>query len=191
MLYDHQGNRKYLTSEERRAFIAATKGADPSIATFCLALAYTGARISEILDISPRCIDFGIKAIVIRCLKRRRDGIFRTVPVPDSLLEQLESVYGIKRLQDDPVLSNKRIWPWCRTTAWGHVKAIMFGAKVKGPWAMPKGLRHGLCVEGTADAGIPLNIMQRWLGHARIETTAIYANALGREERKLARRIWE
>lgn len=37
---------------------------------------------------------------------------------------------------------------------------------------------------------IPLNIVQRWLGHARIETTAIYASAIGDEERNLARRAW-
>jgi len=38
--------------------------------------------------------------------------------------------------------------------------------------------------------GVPLNIVQRWLGHARMETTAIYANVLGDEERSLARRTW-
>lgn len=33
-------------------------------------------------------------------------------------------------------------------------------------------------------------MVQRWLGHARIETTAIYAGALGEEERNLARKTW-
>jgi len=33
-------------------------------------------------------------------------------------------------------------------------------------------------------------IVQRWLGHARIETTAICASAIGDEERNLARRAW-
>jgi hypothetical protein len=32
--------------------------------------------------------------------------------------------------------------------------------------------------------------VQRWLGHARIETTAIYASAIGDEKRNLARRAW-
>jgi hypothetical protein len=53
--------------------------------------------------------------------------------------------------------------------------------------------------EGTCEAeneacrdrkDIPLNIVQRWLGHARIETTAIHASAIGDEERNLARRAW-
>lgn len=39
--------------------------------------------------------------------------------------------------------------------------------------------------------GVPPNIVQRWLDHARIETTAIYAGAIGEEERNLARRAWK
>jgi site-specific recombinase XerD len=39
-------------------------------------------------------------------------------------------------------------------------------------------------------AGVPLNLAQRWLGHARISTTAIYAAACGPEERALAVRFW-
>jgi len=34
-------------------------------------------------------------------------------------------------------------------------------------------------------------MMQKWMGHASMETTAIYANALGREERKIASKLWE
>jgi len=53
----------------------------------------------------------------------------------------------------------------------------------------PKALRHGFAVEA-GQKSIPLNIVQRWLGHARIETTAIYAGAIGEEERNLAQRAW-
>jgi site-specific recombinase XerD len=53
----------------------------------------------------------------------------------------------------------------------------------------PKALRHAFAVEA-GQKGIPLNIVQRWLGHARIETTAIYASAIGEEERNLAKRAW-
>lgn len=37
---------------------------------------------------------------------------------------------------------------------------------------------------------MPLNIVQRWLGQARIETTAIYVGVIGEEERTLARVVW-
>jgi integrase len=40
-------------------------------------------------------------------------------------------------------------------------------------------------------ASIPLNLVQRWLGHAQLSTTAIYAEAMGQEERNIASRMWE
>ena len=39
-------------------------------------------------------------------------------------------------------------------------------------------------------AEIPLNFVQRWLGHAQLSTTAIYADAIGAEEKKIASRMW-
>ena len=33
-------------------------------------------------------------------------------------------------------------------------------------------------------------MIQRWLGHARLETTAIYLDVHGEEERELAMRVW-
>jgi len=32
--------------------------------------------------------------------------------------------------------------------------------------------------------------MQKWLGHARMETTAIYLKVSGDKERELAKRLW-
>jgi site-specific recombinase XerD len=55
---------------------------------------------------------------------------------------------------------------------------------------MPKGLRHAFAI-ACLDKGLPLNMVQKWLGHSSIETTAIYANAVGKEERKLAAKLWQ
>ncbi len=63
----------------------------------------------------------------------------------------------------------------------------MAAAKLDGPHASPKGLRHGFDVAAVT-AGIPLNLVQRWLGHAQL-TTAIYADAVGAEEKDIARRM--
>jgi integrase/recombinase XerD len=37
---------------------------------------------------------------------------------------------------------------------------------------------------------VPLNMTQKWLGHSRIATTAIYTNATGPEEKQIAERMW-
>lgn len=170
--------------------MAAAKQAAPQVETFCLTLAYTGARISEVLALTPRRIDYSVRGITFECLKKRKTGIFRTIPVPDSLLERLDQVHGVLSRQASLTLRDKRIWLWCRTSAWRYVKDVMEDGHVVGTWAVPKALRHGFAVFGTTDANVPLNVIQRWLGHARIETTAIYAEAIGEEERKLAKRMW-
>lgn len=185
MLYDLNGNRKYLTASERTAFIRSAQRASPKVETFCLMLVYTGARISEALALTPSRIDTEAQSIVIESLKKRSRGIYRAVPVPDFLLTQLEEVHDLQHAEP-----SQRLWEWSRTTAWLRVKEIMRDANISSTWAMPKALRHGFGVVGVADANVPLNMMQKWLGHARIETTAIYANAVGREERAIAERMW-
>jgi integrase len=140
MLYDQLGNRKYLTGDERRAFVRAARLAEPEVETFCLTLAYTGARISEVLALTPRRIDFSVRGITIESLKKRRLGVFRTVPVPECLLEQLEAVHGLRTVRANNALQDQRIWGWSRTTAWTRVKKVMSEAGVTGAWAVPKGL---------------------------------------------------
>jgi integrase/recombinase XerD len=38
--------------------------------------------------------------------------------------------------------------------------------------------------------GIALNMVRKWLGHAQLTTTAIYANTVGEEEQNVAARMW-
>ena len=55
--------------------------------------------------------------------------------------------------------------------------------------ATPKGLRHGFGIHAVR-SGVPLNLIQRWLGHASMTTTAIYLQAMGAEEHDIAVRMW-
>ena len=58
---------------------------------------------------------------------------------------------------------------------------------------LAKGLRYGFGV-AVVSARIPLNLVQEWLGHAQLTTSAIYANAnavADKEKKKdIARRMW-
>jgi integrase/recombinase XerD len=184
-LFDHTGARKYLVLRERLSFVAAAVAEGGTIGAFCLTLAFTGARISEVLALTAGQIDASNGAIIVETLKRRKRSIFRAIPAPQKLLELLLCV-------DDPSRSGAagiRLWPWGRTTAWKHIKRVMKVAGIPDALCKPKALRHGFAI-GAGQNGVPLNIVQRWLGHARIETTAIYTAALGEEERALARRTW-
>lgn len=188
-LYDRSGARKYLTATERAAFMTAAKCEAPNVETFCLALAYTGARISEVLSLTPERIDRAAGVIVVETLKKRKKGVFRAIPVPEEFFIRLEAVHGIAALRADPVLRTARLWPSSRTAAWARVKKVLCRAGVAPVRATPKALRHAFGVGGTT-AGIPLNLIQRWMGHSSIATTAIYADAVGEEERRLAARMW-
>jgi integrase/recombinase XerD len=188
--YDPEGNRKYLTLSERKRFIrAANSLEDTTVRAFCLLLAFSGARLSEIAMLTPRQVDLEAGMIVIRCLKKRyRPGFppaYRAVPIPKFLISEITSL--IRMLERD---KSDRIWPWCRTTAWKRVKEVMRLAKISGVQASPKGLRHGFAV-GALVAGVPDITVMRWLGHARLETTMIYTEAIGAEAQTIAKRMWE
>ncbi len=83
------------------------------------------------------------------------------------------------------------MWGWSRTTAFRRVKAVLAAAGIAdGPHKCPKGLRHGYGVHAIS-SGVPLNMLSKWMGHASLEVTAIYANALGEEQHNIAARMWQ
>lgn len=186
-LYTPTGKRKYLTRDERARFIAAAK-AHPRgmVRTLGLMLAYTGCRISEALAIRVHAVELSAGFIAIRTLKKRNRGIMiREVPVPPDLLNALADMHDIAHQDPDA-----RLWPLSRSRAWQLVRGVMTCAGIApGIHATPKGLRHGFGLHAI-QSGVPLNLVQRWLGHARMETTAIYLQALGCEEREIASRMW-
>ena len=188
-LHTTDGARKYLTAGERDAFLREAELADRQVRTLCMTLAYAGCRLSEALALTADRVDLAAGVLVFESLKKRRTGVFRAVPVPPALLDALDMVHGVRELQSRRGKGpGVRLWPWSRMTGWRAVHAVMQAARLDGPHASPKGLRHGFGVAAVS-AGIPLNLVQKWLGHAQLTTTAIYANAVGAEEKDIARRM--
>jgi integrase len=188
-LFNQSGSRKYLNAAERWRFIDAAQRAPLKVRHVCLMLGYSGARISEVLAVTPAAIDVDSCAVGIRTLKRRKNGLVRHIPLPPSLLDELDRAFRIRDAQRDPASAGKRIWRFSRTTAWRYVKAVMALAGINGTPAMPKGLRHGFGVNAF-QSNVPPHLVQRWLGHASLKTTAIYGDVVGPEERDFAARMW-
>jgi integrase len=180
-LFDDLGRRKYLTGSERAKFLAATAKLDKASAALAQLLFFTGCRVSEALAVTPNRLDAETARVAFRTLKRRR-LVFRAVPIPRQLVIALTELAAHKGPED-------RIWSWCRVTAWRRVKAVMESSGVTGTQACPRGLRHAFGV-ANAEMNIPASLTQRWMGHARLETTAIYQEALADEERAFAKRLW-
>jgi site-specific recombinase XerD len=101
-------------------------------------------------------------------------------------------VHGLReahKRQKKDVLDTS-LWGFSRVTAWRHVSAVMRAAGIEeGPHRCPKGLRHGYAIHALSKA-VPLNLVSKWMGHAKMETTAIYANAVGEEQQNIAARMW-
>ena len=190
-LYDAQGRRKYLTAEERRGFLAAAEKATRQVRTLCLVLAYTGCRITEALELTAQRIDIEAHTIVFESLKKRRKGIYRAVPVPPAVIDALDLVHGLREARKGRDAGRGvRLWDFSRTSAWRYVAVVLDQAGITGPQASPKGLRHGFGVQAVS-SGVPLNMVQKWLGHAQLSTTVIYADAVGAEEQSIMQRMWD
>jgi integrase/recombinase XerD len=195
-LYSRGGGRKYLNHAERARALAEMAKLPRSQALFALTLAWTGARVSEVLALTASSfqiirasslrIESGIVAIVT--LKRRSHHV-REVPIPPELTAALDEHFKLSASQRDEHQWDRRLWPWHRVTAWRIIKQVMRRSAIAGRQACPRGLRHAFGV-GSLQASVPLNLAQRWLGHARISTTAIYAAASGPEEVGFAHRYW-
>lgn len=184
-LYTRAGQRKYLTPAERIRFLeAAHASSRANLRTLCLTLAYTGCRISEALALTAGSIERDAGFIAIRSLKKRANAVvFREVPVPAELFGMLQKAHGVED-------GSAQLWPFSRGRAWLLVKGIIRDAGIAaGPHATPRGLRHSFGLHAIR-SGVPLNLVQRWLGHASMHTTAIYLQAIGDEEREIAARMW-
>src|ERR1700748_1721595 len=123
-LYGAGGERKYLNREERGRVLAAAEKLDEAPCLFTLVLAWTGARISEILALTPSSFQLDTSVVTIVTLKRRKFTV-REVPIPPWLSARLDRHFGLRRMQRGEHSAQQRLWRWHRVTAWRHVKHAM------------------------------------------------------------------
>ena len=190
-LFTTEGRRKYLDEAEHTRFLAAAAALERGeVRTLCATLAYTGCRISEALELTADRVDLSSRAITFRSLKKRGKTLHRAVPVPDGHLDTLELFHGLRQAQKAKGSGQEvYLWSWGRTQATKHVWAVMAAAEIAGPQASPKGLRHAFGVRLATKTRNP-RLVQRMLGHASLETTTIYMDVVGREERDEMALTW-
>ena len=190
-LFTSEGQRKYLDEAEHARFLAAAAALERSeVRTLCTTLVYTGCRLSEALELTADRADLSSRVVTFRSLKKRGKTLYRSVPVPEGYLDTLELVHGLRKAQR--ARDGGRgvpLWRWGRTQATKHVWALMEAAAIAGPQASPKGLRHGFGVRLAMKTRNP-RLVQRMLGHASLETTAIYMDVVGQEARDELALTW-
>jgi integrase len=107
-LYAADGHRKYLNREERLRAIEAMHGLDTDKALFALTLAWTGARVSEVLALTPSSFQIERGVVAFITLKRRCHSV-REVPLPGDLIGALDRHYKLRGMQADPRVGRERL----------------------------------------------------------------------------------
>jgi len=178
-VYDGTGRRKYLNADERRRCLRSADAQEPVVRALCYLLLFSGCRVSEALSLTHHQIDVPEQVIWLRTLKRRQ-LVFRRIPLPPKVIDMLAAL---------PPAKDGRIWTVHRTTAWRWITDIAAAAKIEGPMACCRGMRHSYAMHAAARQ-VPPYALRRFMGHASLQTTLIYVDAVGLEEREFAQRMW-
>lgn len=185
-LFDLQGERKYLNRHERQRFYEGTLNLSIEKMLFCQMFYHTGARLSEVSDLTVGQIDFDEKLVVFRTLKRRRNNVYRQVPLPDNFMGSVLAFVDVSRRSGNMI--SDRLWTFTSRTGSRAIKQVMNNAKIEGVKASALGLRHGFAVN--AVTVVPLTLVQKWMGHVHLSTTGIYLQVSGIEEREWMEKVW-
>lgn len=184
-LYDERARRLYLNQHEVEAFIAAALQAPEPTKRLALLLAYTGMRLSEARTLPFDALQPERRVLSVHTLKQRSKTRTREIPIPVPLLAAMREWEG----HPDLVICTGAGHPMSRIAAYRAIKSVMLAAGLCGLRACPKGLRHAFGVQAVL-GGVPLNVVQVWMGHASMETTAIYTTAIGAEQMEFCDRMW-
>lgn len=131
----------------------------------------TGARISELLQIDIKDVDFDRGLVLIRSAKRERD---RMVPFGSSARRWLESYLNKRGIcyRSEPLFTDsggKRV-----SAAWVRQRCCELG-KMRGVRFHPHILRHSFATH-LIERGAGVRVAQKLLGHSSIDTTQTYTH---------------
>lgn len=163
-----------------RAAGSATKGI--RLRGLIVVLWRSGLRIAEALALAESDLEPQRGALLVR---NGKGGKRREVGMDDWGWEQLRP--WLERRTEMPVgplfcvvQGPTRGAPWASSTARLQFRQVAAKAGVRRRFA-PHQLRHAHAVE-LAREGVPLNVIQRQLGHANLGVTSIYLQGIDNEE---------
>jgi molybdate transport system regulatory protein len=139
---------------------------------FFLFLRFTGARIGEIQLIDEsRDIDLRLSQVHLVSLKkfskRKKGKMKRTVPVPESLINEY-----LRLIKIYPEIEGK-VFKIPQSVFFRVFRKICEIANIPKNLAHPHTLRHTRAIE-LLRAQVPVTIVQQILGHSSLSTTAMY-----------------
>lgn len=166
---------KYFNRDEIGRILDMVKN-EPKKYLLISLLWQTGARVSEILGIQVKDIDFHNKSLRITTLKQKRRPQ-RAIPTQGNLLGLLGAYIASNELKrDDFVLDITR------QRAHQIVREAVSRAGLDDERAHPHTFRHSFAVFAVL-SGVPILVIKNWLGHSNIQNTLIYMQVMGSDTR--------
>ena len=172
---------KYYNSIEMKKILSKQlKNMNFNYYLLCLTLAYTGARVSEVLEIKKKDIveipnsetgesEFYLKLVTLK----HRKPTYRHIPLHHKLQSELSSYVLLKKLK-----AKNKIFDITRRTAFNWVKKSCSLANLGDERSHPHTFRHSFGIAVMMKKDITLRVLQKWLGHAKIESTLIYQDII-------------
>jgi integrase/recombinase XerD len=130
----------------------------------------TGARVSEFANIKVEHLFFDELMILI---DKGKGGKSRYVPILSELAQELRTHLGERSM--GYIFETNRHLPYSPRRIQQIVKATAEGAKIK-KRVYPHLLRHSVATT-LPERGMPIEQIQKFLGHSKLETTQIYAES--------------
>ncbi len=165
---EYRGRERFVTEEEEAKMLYVLKqwGA-VELHDVIIVLVDTGIRCGELFALDKADVDFTAGSNGIITLWRTKSDKPRSVPITrrvKAILEQRMETAGTKIF---PITQS-----WLRT-GWDRLKVYM-GLDDDAQF-VPHILRH-TCASRLVQRGIPLMEVQRWLGHASLQSTMRYSH---------------
>lgn len=166
---------KYFHRDEINIILDMVKN-EPKKYLLISLLWQTGARVTEILGIQVKDIDFHNKSLRITTLKQKKRPQ-RAIPIQGNLLGLLGAYIASNELKRDDLILDIT-----RQRAHQIVHETVSKAGLDNERAHPHTFRHSFAVFAVL-SGVPILVIKNWLGHSNIQNTLIYMQVMGSDTR--------
>jgi integrase/recombinase XerD len=159
-----------LSREEEKRLIQTAYRDKSEHGLLIKTLFQTGVRVSEFINIRVRDFFFDEAMILIH---KAKGGKSRYVPILPDLAQELRTHLGDRAT--GYLFESNRNLPYSARRVQQIVKEIAEKAKIK-KRVYPHLLRHSVATT-LLERGMPIEQIQKFLGHSKLETTQVYAES--------------
>jgi site-specific recombinase XerD len=165
-----QGRMRYYSHVEEDAIIQYFREKkQDDVADLVAVLFDTGFRLSEALGINKH----NTKGKLISSVSLKNNLVYSHIN-KGKKERSVPMTKRAKRILTERASDGKVPFPVCKSTMENHWRAMQKGLKL-GSDCIMHSIRH-TCASRLVQAGVSLQVVKEWLGHASITTTEIYAH---------------